>query len=961
MAELDEAAVFNAARKIDLAAEREAYLRQACGEDRETYERVATLLHTFETDPGFLESPPAEIGPRFDSAAITEGPGTVIGRYKLLELIGEGGFAVVYMAEQTEPIRRQVALKVIKLGMDTRQVIARFEAERQALALMDHPGIAKVYDAGATETGRPYFVMQLIRGIPMTEFCDGNRLTTEARLRLFLDVCHAVQHAHQKGIIHRDIKPTNVLVALHDGRPVPKVIDFGIAKATHQRLTEKTLYTTYRQIIGTPQYMSPEQAEFSDLDIDTRSDIYSLGVLLYELLTSSTPFKPEDMQRMGYDEICHTIRHSDPPTPSRSLNALGDAAGEAAKNRQMDPAGLRKLLRGDLDWIVMKALEKDRTRRYETADALALDIQRHLTHKPIQARPPSTKYQLQKFVRKHRGPVFAAAAFLALLILALVLAMVGLVRINHERQVATVERDRAEENLRLAQRLIGEVLAPASSQLEIITDNEEVQHIKAEMLQHALQFIELVAEQNPHVPNTRLEMARLCNQLGAMAFWTGGNGKLICRRSISILDELVAESPDNGTYRYELCKAHGHLARLLWTELRWKESLQHSLARLRIAEQLVTENPGESQYQAELIDAHRGTAHVLRYTGKLTDAEDHYREAAQDTEDPSTRPQFAELLMSMNRFTEAKELLEEELRIAEQRNPKSAFDRAYRSYWIAQTLVSYGKVCIYRGRWEDARSHLKRSTDTLKLAHEFQRFPYDFAPSGWAYHYLSETLVQEGRFEQAAQAGRSSLEAWELGGGGIGQLYVAIGHAHLGELLHVQGRTEEARAQFVLAKQQLEELSHALPDELSCQRELILLLANCPDEAFRNPQLAVELAKRVITESNGPLWQHLALSQYRSGAWQEAQESLQKSMQLRGGGDAMDWLLLAMIHWQMDERSQALQWHARAQEAISAGQPILYGDIGVLGCQRLVAEAATTLDGAATQSDTQPASPNPGL
>ena len=402
MAELDEASIFNAARKIEIPDERDTYLRRACGADGQMYERVATLLRTYDEERTFLESPPAEIGPRAGGDSIAERPGTVIRRYKLLELIGEGGFAVVYMAEQAEPIRRQVALKIIKLGMDTRQVIARFEAERQALAMMDHPGIAKVYDAGATETGRPYFVMQLIRGAPITQYCDANSLTTEARLRLFLDVCRAVQHAHQKGIIHRDIKPTNVLVALHDGRPVPKVIDFGIAKATHQRLTEKTLYTSYRQIIGTPQYMSPEQAEFSDLDIDTRSDIYSLGVLLYELLTSTTPFQPSDLQQMGYDEICHTIRNTEPPTPSRRLSTLGDTAAAAAKNRQIEPASLRKLLRGDLDWIVMKSLEKDRTRRYETADALALDIERHLNGEPVGARRISHIERLWRWGNRNR-------------------------------------------------------------------------------------------------------------------------------------------------------------------------------------------------------------------------------------------------------------------------------------------------------------------------------------------------------------------------------------------------------------------------------------------------------------------------------------------------------------------------------------------------------------------------------
>ena len=304
-----------------------------------------------------------------------------------------------------------MALKIIKLGMDTRQVIARFEAERQALAMMDHPSIAKVLDAGATETGRPYFVMELVTGVSITEYCDKNNLSTKDRLALFIQVCNAVQHAHQKGIIHRDIKPSNVMVTHHDGRPVPKVIDFGIAKATNQRLTEKTLFTRYAHIIGTPAYMSPEQAELSDLDIDTRSDIYSLGVLLYELLTGTTPFSEEELRKAGYTEMQRVIREKEPAKPSTKLSTLGETLTDVAKRRSSTPDLLRKAIRGDLDWIVMKSLEKDRVRRYETANGLATDIRRHLDHEPVLARGPSTTYRLQKFLRRHRTQAMAGLAF----------------------------------------------------------------------------------------------------------------------------------------------------------------------------------------------------------------------------------------------------------------------------------------------------------------------------------------------------------------------------------------------------------------------------------------------------------------------------------------------------------------------------------------------------------------------
>ena len=335
--------------------ERKAYLDKVCRNDVNLRTEVESLLRSHENAGDFLEESPFGPDITLDESPISEGPGTVIGRYKLLEKIGEGGMAVVYMAEQTEPIRRKVALKIIKLGMDTKSVIARFEAERQALAMMDHPNIAKVLDAGATETGRPYFVMELVTGVSITEYCDKNNLSTKERLALFIQVCNAVQHAHQKGIIHRDIKPTNVMVTRHEGSPIPKVIDFGIAKATNQKLTEKTLFTRYAHIIGTPAYMSPEQADLSDLDIDTRSDIYSLGVLLYELLTGTTPFSEEELRKAGYLEMQRVIREQEPQKPSTKLNTLGETLTDIAKFRGCTPDLLTKTIRGDLDWIVMKS------------------------------------------------------------------------------------------------------------------------------------------------------------------------------------------------------------------------------------------------------------------------------------------------------------------------------------------------------------------------------------------------------------------------------------------------------------------------------------------------------------------------------------------------------------------------------------------------------------------------------
>ena len=421
--------------------ERERYLAEACGSDGELRRQVDSLLEAHAQSGDFLRRSVVSPG----EPAAGEALGASVGPYRLREKIGEGGCGVVYVAEQEEPVRRKVTLKVIKLGMDTRSVVARFEAERQALALMDHPNIAKVFEAGATETGRPYFVMELVRGLRITDYCDQHQLSTRERLDLFIQVCRAVQHAHQKGIIHRDLKPSNILVTVNDGVAVPKVIDFGIAKATEGRLTDKTVYTELHHFIGTPAYMSPEQAELTGVDIDTRSDIYSLGVLLYELLTGGTPFDQQELLQAGLDAMRQTIRAKEPPRPSTRLSALGAArlAG-VAQARRSEPPKLIHLVRGDLDWIVMKCLEKDRARRYETANGLAMDLQRHLKHEPVVARPASSLYRLQKLVRRNKLAFAAAAGVVGALLLGLGLSTWLLVEKNRAYQrVVTAEREQS--------------------------------------------------------------------------------------------------------------------------------------------------------------------------------------------------------------------------------------------------------------------------------------------------------------------------------------------------------------------------------------------------------------------------------------------------------------------------------------------------------------------------------------
>ena len=450
-------AIFHAARELSDPDQREIYIRDACQGDPTLRAKVEGLLRaSVEAESVFADSNTVPEAPKTIGldVPIEESAGTVVGRYKLLQKIGEGGMGVVYMAEQTEPVTRKVALKIIKLGMDTRQVVARFEAERQALAMMDHPNIAKVLDAGATDTGRPYFVMELVRGVPITEYCDKNKLSTQQRLELYIAVCQAIQHAHQKGVIHRDIKPSNVMVTLHDGNAVPKVIDFGIAKATNQKLTEKTLFTNYAQMIGTPAYMSPEQAEMSGLDVDTRTDVYSLGVLLYELLTGTTPFPSMELLSMGYGEMQKIIAEKEPPRPSTRLSTMqNEERTVVAKNRSMEVNALAKTFKGDLDWIVMKALEKDRTHRYETANGLATDLKRYLNHEPVVARPPSSAYRFQKLVRRNKLAFAAAGAVACALLLGIIATTWQASRATHAMQEAlaaqtreSVQRHKAEAN-----------------------------------------------------------------------------------------------------------------------------------------------------------------------------------------------------------------------------------------------------------------------------------------------------------------------------------------------------------------------------------------------------------------------------------------------------------------------------------------------------------------------------------
>jgi serine/threonine protein kinase/tetratricopeptide (TPR) repeat protein len=845
--------LFNAALTKGSWAERAAFLDGACGDDPLLRASVETLLKAHDRAGSFLDMPVVDPDATVESPPATEGPGTRIGNYKLLQLIGEGGFGAVYMAEQEEPVRRKVALKIIKLGMDTKQVIARFEAERQALALMDHPNIARVLDAGATETGRPYFVMELVKGITITEYCDKSKLSTRQRLELFLPICQAVQHAHQKSIIHRDIKPNNVLVTLHDSTPVPKVIDFGIAKATSQRLTEKTLFTEFRQFIGTPEYMSPDQAEISGLDVDTRTDIYSLGVLLYELLTGTTPFDGAALRKASYSEIQRIIRELEPEKPSTRVATLAAKGTDIGVLRQTEPATLSRLIRGDLDWIVMKAMEKDRTRRYGAASELASDIQRHLNHEPVLAGPPSVTYKFSKFVRRNRVAVTAGALIGLTVVVGLSLATLGFVQATRAQAALEVQRDAAETARRDAE------AARASEQQHRQLAEASAQRAHKEAVDSAAvnEFLQaMLASVDPSRALGREVTVRY------------------------VLDEAAEQLAEGALAEQPEAEADVRM-----TLGRTYEALGHyGAAETHLREAVALRAQALGAEHQDTLRSNRALAGVLRVRGKFAEAEALLRQTAETqrrvlgAEHVDTLTTMTELALALwgpGRFAEAESIhrrtLEIQRRVLGDEHIETLKSMAY-----------LGVACRALGKTAEAETLLRQAlTESRRVLGK--NHPVVAA----AMNELGLLLEGQRNYPEAETLYR---QAWDLDRRILGPDHprTLIPMNNLSRVLRVQGKVAETRPLVVERLERLKRATQRPDADAAAFNAYAWELLTCEPADLRDPEAALPAAQRAVDLDGGndaSILDTLALALQMTGDLDQAIEIQQQAVaQARAGG-----------------------------------------------------------------------------
>jgi eukaryotic-like serine/threonine-protein kinase len=863
----DKERLFNAAAELTDPAQRAAFLDAACGADARLRAEIEDLLRHDDAASGFLSALALAPAATADIAppAVSERPGSVIGPYKLLEVIGEGGMGVVYMAEQTHPVRRRVALKIIKPGMDTRQVIARFEAERQALALMDHPNIAKVLDAGATDSGRPYFVMELVSGVPITAYCDQNHLTIPERLDLFVLVCRAVQHAHQKGIIHRDLKPSNVLVTLQDGVPVPKVIDFGIAKATGPRLTDATTAMTgLMQVVGTPMYMSPEQADALGHDVDTRSDVYSLGVLLYELLTGTTPFEPDSAHRPSFDEIRRLLREQDPPAPSTRLSTLTDPdRSSVSVNRQTDPRRLGRAIHGELDWIVMKCLNKDRTRRYESVSGLAGDLMRYLTNQPVEAGPPSAWYRFTKYARRNRA-VLVTTSLVATAILAGATASAWqAVRATRAEAEA---RDRAEESRLVFDYLVQDVFGAAHP------DRVWVQQDRALTVNEIL---------------------------------TRGEKSIAARFARRPLVEAKA--------RQAIGEAFLSLSRHREAQQQFRRAAE---IRARL---LGSEHPEVLATQCLLVSALGGEGYdYFRVKAELEPLARHVFEAHQRV----LGPKHPATLHSMFNLIQALRLvgkLDEALGLVER---MVVLDASVLGPDHNDTLVAHdclGGVLDDLGRFVEAEAVYRRLLDA-----RLRVFGPDDFLTIQTRKFLANTLRHQGRLDEALALQRECVEFFKQMLGPTHPVTLNF----LNEIAAALEKKSDPVALRDFYERWLREMLEAPPDpdpnpdlpyKLSVRLSTMAfhLVTGLPPSIRIDGALAVQAAEKAVALSPDwdDVWTDLAVVYYRLGRLDDAMRAIQSSIARPKwkGGDDFDWLVLALIHTGRGELDQARAWYDKAR------------------------------------------------
>ena len=950
--------VFGEAMEIATPAERSAYLDRACGGDAVLRRQVESLLDAHTRAGNFLESPASTPTITLAAKPAVEGPGATIGPYRLLEEIGEGGMGVVYMAEQTAPVRRRVALKVIKPGMDSRQVVARFEAERQALALMDHPNIAKVHDAGAAESGRPYFVMELVRGLPITDYCDREGLSVAERLELFVLVCRAVQHAHQKGVIHRDLKPSNVLVTVIDGVPTPKVIDFGVAKATGGSLTDRSLFTGFHQMIGTPLYMSPEQADLSSADVDTRSDIYALGVLLYELLTGTTPFDRETFQQAAFDEMRRIIREDEPPTPSTRLSSLGATLSTVSARRGSDPRRLNRAVRGELDWIAMKALEKDRRRRYETANDFAADVMRYLTDRPVEACPPTARYRLGKYARRHRAALTTGALVALSLVAGTAASTWQAFRATSAegRTAAALAEargnlDEANRQRSLARKAVDEMYTEAAQKW--LAGEGRLTPLQREFLEKALAFYQEFAAQKGDDPSVQAELAEAALRVGDIRSTLGRYEQAVAsyEQARGVLRRLATAEPSSAAHRRGLARAEREIGRQYKYLGRTREAEEATRRGLAFSESLMARSPEEPEALVELALGLRSLGVILFATGRLDEGERTFRRCVGlltkvSDANPGHRRyrsllaaahgSLATLLSDGDRskMKEGEQEQREALALYRAIVAEDPGDPAYRR-GLRGCLHNLGIRLRGGEKLEALREALAIAE---KLAEQYPAQPTYREDLLLEQTSLAQELLKAGEPREAERLDREAVRESERLAAEYPDVVdyrtmVVFSLSQHARTFVRNGREREAADSHDKALALARKLVDDHPDRRDLKSSLARtawsaaeLFANARDPGVRDRERAVALARTSVKilpgeEAEAAFYKTLAMAEYRVGRWDAALKAEEMCLKVRGnGGYAYDCVLMALAHARRGEMVTAREWFAKLPPKFEPGK-----------------------------------------